>query len=76
VIDAVTALETSRGRLVVECAALESFDEDGIALLIGLSRYSEGRKIRVELVNPPDDLRQNLEFRGLAWLFDWRPLCG
>jgi ABC-type transporter Mla MlaB component len=74
VIDALTALEAARGRLVVECEAVESFDDDGIALLLGLSRHSEGRQIRVELLNAPAGLRENLEFRGLAWLFEWRPV--
>ena len=75
VVDALTALEASHDRLAVECEALETFDEDGVALLIGLSRYSEARQVRVVLVNPPDDLRRNLEFRGLAWLFEWRPIA-
>src|SRR6476619_7799187 len=61
VIDALTAIETSHGRLVVECATLESFDESGVALLIGLARYSERRQLRVELVDPPNALRENLE---------------
>ena len=72
VVSAMTALEVSGGLLTVECGELRSFDDDGLALLIGLSRYSERRQTRVVLSNAPEILRKNLDSRGLAWLFDWR----
>ena len=71
---ALTALECSRGYLIVECSELEVFDESGVALLIGLSHYSQRRQVRVVLANPPATLRQTLEVRGAGWLFEWRPL--
>ena len=74
VVTALAALECSRFRLLVECSELRSFDEPGLAMLIGLSRYSERRQVRVVLVNPPESLRKGLEGRGLGWLFEWRPL--
>ncbi len=71
-----SALECSHGRLVVECSELQAIDDGGIAMLIGLSHYSQRRQIRVVLTNPPATLRQTLEVRGVAWLFEWRPLVG
>ncbi len=71
---ALTALERSQGHLIVECSQLEGFDDGGIAMLIGLSHYSQRRQVRVVLANPPATLRQTLEVRGAAWLFVWRPL--
>jgi len=76
VVAALTALECCDGKLFVECSELRSFDEEGLAMLIGFSRYSDRRQVRVVLANPPESLRQSLEFRGLAWLFDWSPLAG
>ena len=67
---ALTALECAH----IECSQLQAFDDGGIAMLIGLSHYSQRRQVRVVLANPPATLRQTLEVRGAVWLFEWRPL--
>ena len=73
VVTALTVLECAEGVLVVDCSEVGSFDDAGIAMLIGFARYSERRDVRVLLANPPEPLRTSLERRGLTWLFDWSP---
>jgi anti-anti-sigma regulatory factor len=68
------AVESARALLVVECAELRTFDEHGVAMLVGLAHYSARRQVRVVLSNPPARLRQHLELVGLAWFFEWQPL--
>ena len=46
VVTALTALECADGVLVVDCSEVGSFDDAGIAMLIGFARYSERRSVR------------------------------
>ena len=68
------AVESAQTLLVVECAGLRTFDEHGVAMLVGLAHYSARQQVRVVLANPPARLRQHLELAGLAWFFEWQPL--
>jgi anti-anti-sigma regulatory factor len=68
------AVESAHVLLVVECSGLRTFDEHGVAMLVGLAHYSARQQVRVMLANPPAGLRQHLELAGLAWFFEWRPL--
>jgi len=68
------AVESAHASLVVECAGLRTFDEHGVAMLVGLAHYSARQQVRVVLANPPAGLRQHLELAGLAWFFEWQPL--
>jgi len=71
---AAVAVESAQTSLVVECAGLRTFDEHGVAMLVGLAHYSARQQVRVVLANPPAGLRQHLELAGLAWFFEWQPL--
>ena len=68
------ALDAAHERLVLECSALEAFDDEGIAFLLGLAEHGTKRQLRVVLRNPPSALRARLELGGFAWLFEWWPL--
>jgi len=68
------AVESAHASLVVECAGLRTFDEQGVAMLVGLAHYGARQQVRVVLANPPAGLRQHLELAGLAWFFEWQPL--
>ena len=68
------AVESAQVSLVVDCAGLRTFDEHGVAMLVGLADYSARQQVRVVLANPPACLRQHLELAGLAWFFEWQPL--
>ena len=68
------AVESAQTSLVVECSELRTFDEHGVAMLVGLAHYSARQQVRVVLANPPVGLRQHLELAGLAWFFEWQPL--
>ena len=68
------ALDAAHDRIVLECSALEYFDDEGIAFLLGLAEHGTKRSLRVVLRNPPTALRSRLELGGFAWLFEWWPL--
>ena len=68
------AVESAQTSLVVECSELRTFDEHGVAMLVGLAHYSARQQVRVVLAHPPVGLRQHLELAGLAWFFEWQPL--
>ena len=68
------ALDAAHDRIVLECSALERFDDEGIAFLLGLAEHGAKRSLRVVLRNPTTALRSRLELGGLAWLFEWWPV--